>query len=203
MRQTTIPSQGTASGSRASATTTRGDRRMLRAVPGRRAVNPARHHAANELRPPSPCKGGENRQQVSHDVSRKRELSEPSDTRGSLKPAVRLPRRHDLHSPVRRSLAAATLAMRRHRTAQDLVMAGQRSLHRLPLLIPQPRRSLKIREQKRHRPGREIRHPEPLPSRPPKAPSWRRRSISLPPLPAGRDLRMYLTRRRTPRDKGT
>ncbi len=44
---------------------------------------------------------------------------------------------------------------------QDLVMASQRGLHRLGVLLPQTRRSLEIGEQERHRPARQLGHPTP------------------------------------------
>ena len=53
-------------------------------------------------------------------------------------------------------------AMTLDRTAKDLIMTSQRRLHRGRMLLPKPRRTLKIREQKRHRAGRQLSHLDPL-----------------------------------------
>jgi hypothetical protein len=47
-------------------------------------------------------------------------------------------------------------AVRRDSDTQDLIVSRQGSPHRVRLQIPQPRRNLEIREQERHRAGRQL-----------------------------------------------
>ena len=48
------------------------------------------------------------------------------------------------------------------RGAQDRVVTRQRRLHRVGVLLPQPRRTLDVGEQEGDRPRRQLRHPGPL-----------------------------------------
>src|SRR5262249_52167806 len=55
--------------------------------------------------------------------------------------------------------------MRANRHPQDLVVARQRSLHRIGILIPKTRRTLEISEQEGDGPRRQLRHSPKCPIR--------------------------------------
>jgi len=54
-------------------------------------------------------------------------------------------------------------APRLDRGAEELIVARQRAPHRVRMLLPEPRRRLEVREEKRHRPGGQRCHRAPIP----------------------------------------
>ncbi len=65
-------------------------------------------------------------------------------------------REHRMHAVARRLDHVPTVRL--DGAAQDGIVAGQRPLHRLGMLLPEARRALEIGEQERHRPCRELAH---------------------------------------------